>query len=106
MIIKLSLAYGFWKMFFRGKDIKLVHMTYSFLELLIFCWLTLVDISCLEFISHHIKKLLYLNKYQTRLFTNLSSIVRFSKEVRQGVPYKAEHWLALSHEQNFSKNRF
>ena len=31
-------------------------MTYPFLELLIFFWLTLVDIYCLEF-SHHIKEM-------------------------------------------------
>ena len=43
-IIKLSLAYSFRKMFFIGQNLKYVHMTYSFLELLIFFWLTLVDI--------------------------------------------------------------
>ena len=37
-IIKLPLAYGFRKMFFIGQNLKHVHMTYSFLELLIlFC---------------------------------------------------------------------
>ena len=50
-IIKLSLAYSFRKMFFIGQNLKHVHMTYSFLELLIFFWLTLVDIWCLEFFS-------------------------------------------------------
>ena len=35
-IIKLSLAYSFRKMFFIGQNLKHVHMTYSFLELLIF----------------------------------------------------------------------
>ena len=29
-------------------------MTYSFVELLIFFWLTQIDIYCLEFMSHHI----------------------------------------------------
>ena len=36
-------------------------MTYSFLELLILFGLTLVDIYCLGFISHHIKEILYVN---------------------------------------------
>ena len=43
---------------------------------------------------------------RTRLFINLSSIARFSKQLRQGVLYKAENWHALSHEQYFSKHRF
>ena len=47
-------------MFFIGQNLKHVHMTHSFLELLIFFWLTLVDI-CLEFISHHTKEILYVN---------------------------------------------
>ena len=41
-IIKLSLAYSFWKIFFIGQTLKLVLMTYSFLELLIFFLSTLV----------------------------------------------------------------
>ena len=48
-------------MFFIGQNLKHVHMTYSFLELLIFFWLTQVDIDCLEFISHHITEIWYLN---------------------------------------------
>ena len=60
-MIKLSLAYSFRKMFFIGQNLKHVHMTYSFLELLIFFWLTQVDIYCLEFISHHITEILHLN---------------------------------------------
>ena len=36
-------------------------MTYFFLELLIFFWLTLVDIWCLQFISNHTKERLYVN---------------------------------------------
>ena len=36
----------------------------------------------------------------------MSSIVRFSKYLRQGVPYKAKNWHPLSHEQYFSKHRF
>ena len=46
-IIKLSLAYSFRKMFFIGQNLNHVHMTYSFLELLIF-FLTQVDIYFLE----------------------------------------------------------
>ena len=49
-------------MFFIGQNLKYVHMTYSFLELLIFFWLTLVDIKCLEFISHHAKEIFYVNE--------------------------------------------
>ena len=45
-------------------------------------------------------------KIQTRLFINLSSIVRFSKWLCQDVPYKAETWHAWSQEQYFSKHRF
>ena len=51
-------------MFFIGQNLKHVHMTYSFLELLIFFWLTLVDIYCLELISHHAKEILYGNEYK------------------------------------------
>ena len=40
-------------MFFIGQNLKHVHMTYSFLELLIFF--------CLEFISHYTKEILYVN---------------------------------------------
>ena len=45
-------------------------------------------------------------KSRTRLFTNLLSIVNFSKYLHQGVLYKAENWHALSHEQYFLKNLF
>ena len=61
IIIKLLLAYSFRKMFFIGQNLKHVHMTYSFLERLIFSWLTLVNIFSLEFISHSIKEILYIN---------------------------------------------
>ena len=42
-------------MFFIGQNLNLFHMTYSFLELLIFFLLTQVDIYCLGvyFPSHH-----------------------------------------------------
>ena len=55
------MAYSFRKMFFIGPSLNHVSMTYSFLELLIFFWLTQIDINCLEFISHHITEILYLN---------------------------------------------
>ena len=45
-------------------------MTYSFLELLIFFWLTQVDIYSLKFISHHITEILYLDTDQTPKETN------------------------------------
>ena len=41
-------------MFFIAQNSKHFHMTYIFFELLIFFWLTLVNIFCLEFISHDI----------------------------------------------------
>ena len=31
--------------------------------------------------------------------------MRFAKELRQGVPYKAENWCDILHEQYFSKHR-
>ena len=40
-------------MFFIGQNLKHVHMTYFFVEPLIFF--------CLEFISHHTKEILYVN---------------------------------------------
>ena len=43
-------------MFFIGQNLKHVHMTYSFLELLTFFRLTL-DNLCLKFISHHTKEM-------------------------------------------------
>ena len=51
-------------MFFISQNLKHIHMTYSFIELLIFFWLTLVDTLCLEFISHHAKKIFYVNEYK------------------------------------------
>ena len=44
-------------MFFVGQDLKHVHMTYLFLNFIIF-WLTLVNIYRLEFIPHYIKGIL------------------------------------------------
>ena len=37
-------------------------MTYSVLELLIFSWLALVGICCLDFISHYTEEILYVSK--------------------------------------------
>ena len=51
-------------MFFIGQNLKHVHMTYSFPELLIFFWLSLVDIYCFDFIAHHAKERLYVNEYE------------------------------------------
>ena len=48
--------------FFFGQNLKHIHMTWSFLEVLIFTWLTLINIYCLRVISHCIKKVLYINK--------------------------------------------
>ena len=48
-------------MFFIGQNLKHVHMIYSFLELLIFFWLTL-DTYYLEFISDLTNEVLYGNK--------------------------------------------
>ena len=64
-------------MFFMGQNLHHVHMTYSFLELLIFFWLTQVDIYCLEFISYHITEIFYMettpketnHKIKTSIFT-------------------------------------
>ena len=64
------MAYSFWKMFFIGQIINHVHMTNSFLELLIFFRLTQVDIYSLKFISHHITEILYLDTDQAPKETN------------------------------------
>ena len=60
-IIKLSWVHSFRKIFSIGQNLKHVHMTCYFLEFLVFFWLTLVNGYCLEFISHHIKEILYIN---------------------------------------------
>ena len=41
-MIKFLLAYSFRKIFSIGQNLKHIHMTHSFFELLIFFWLTLV----------------------------------------------------------------
>ena len=55
------------------------------------------------FYSRHI---VWCIKSRTRLFINLSSIVKFSKQLHQSVPCKAKNWHAWSLEQYFSKHRF
>ena len=52
----------FRKCFKLTKSQKNIHMTYSFLELLIFFWLLLVGIHCLEFISQYIKEISKVNE--------------------------------------------
>ena len=47
-------------MFFTGQNLKHVHITYSLFELLIFFWLTLVNVFCLEFISRYFNEILYI----------------------------------------------
>ena len=55
-------------MFFIGQNLNHVHITYSFLELLIFFWLNQIDIYCLEIISYHITEILNL-EIKTNIFT-------------------------------------
>ena len=57
------------------KGLKHVHMTYSFLVLLIFLLSTLVNIYYLEFISHHIKEILYVNTNSYNHFQQTFSFV-------------------------------
>ena len=70
-------------------------------------YLTAISQPCYDvliiFSSRHI---VWCIKSRTRLFINLSSIVKFSKQLRQGVPYKAENWHAWSHEQYFLEPHF
>ena len=60
------------------------------------------------FSSQHVlgRHIVWCIKSRTRLFTNFSSISRFSKYLYQGVLYKAEKLDASSHEQYFSKHHF
>ena len=54
-------------MLFIGQNFKHVPMTYSFLELLIFFFVnSSIDIYCLDFISHHINEILYVNTNSNR----------------------------------------
>ena len=55
------------------------------------------------FSSQHI---IWYIKCQTRLFINLSSIVRFSEQLRQSAPYIAENWYTWSYEQYLSTHHF
>ena len=52
------------------------------------------------------RRIVWCIKSRTRLFTNLLLISRFSRQLYQGVLYKAEIWHALSQEQYFSKQHF
>ena len=38
-----------WKIFFIGQNLNHIHGTYSFGEILIFFWVTVVDVFCLKF---------------------------------------------------------
>ena len=83
------MPYSFRKMFFLGQDINHVHMTYSFLKLLIFFWLTQVDIYSLKFISHHITEILYLDTNKTPKETNhgikTSIFTCFFREIKTNI---------------------
>ena len=48
-------------MLFNGQNLKHVHMTYSFLELLIFFWFTLLDNQSEVCFSPHQKEIFYVN---------------------------------------------
>ena len=48
-ITKLLLAYSFQKVFFISKDLKHVHVTYSFDELFIFFRSIMLNVFCLKF---------------------------------------------------------
>ena len=61
-----------------------------------------------NFYSQHVleRRIVWCIKSRTHLFTNLSLISRSSKQLHQGVLYKAETWHALSQEQYFLKYHF
>ena len=73
------MAYSFRKILFIGQNLKHVHMTYSFLELLIFFWLTLDTISVWSlFLSSQKKYFMWVQtlwetnyKIKTIIFKNL-----------------------------------
>ena len=68
--VKLSLTYSFQKMLFIGQNLKHNHMASSFFELLIFFWLTLVNIDCLEFISRYIREIQSPKEANCKRYTN------------------------------------
>ena len=76
-------------MFFIGQNINHVHMTNSFLELLIFFWITQVDIYSLKFISYHITEIFYLDTDQTPKETNheikRSIFICFFHEIKKNI---------------------
>lgn len=60
--IKLLLAYSFWEIILIAPNLKHAYVTYSFHELLIFFWSTLVNTFCLKTdLLFHIKEMLYVN---------------------------------------------
>ena len=62
----------------------------------------------ITFSSQHVlgRHIVWYIKGPACLFTNLSSISRFSKKLHQGKLYKAEKWHVLSHEKYFSTHHF
>ena len=75
----LLLAFFLWNIFFTGQNLKHVHVTYSFLELLIFFSLPLADTYCLEFFSHHIKEILNVNTNSKRnQSSNRNKVIKVS----------------------------
>ena len=80
-------CYRFEKMLFIGQNLKHVHMTSSFLERLIFFWLILVNIYCLEFISLHqrytnMKEIQIATHFHLSLIMMLKNLVFFSCKVK------------------------
>ena len=72
-MIKLSLAYGFRKMFFNGQNLKHVYMTIP--ELLIFIWLT-------QSVWSFRNSRLELTRYSVSVFEVSEAVVqRFSVQV-------------------------
>ena len=61
-----------------------------------------------NFYSQHVLeiRIVWCIKSRTLLFTNLSLFSRFSKQLHQGIHYKAETWHVLSQGQYFSKHHF
>ena len=85
----------------------LLHLTWLLLHFFKKYYLTAISQPCYDvliiFSSRHI---FWCIKSRTCLFVYLSSIVRFSKKLRNGVLYKAENWHTWWYEQYFSKHRF
>ena len=99
-------------MFFICQNLKHVHIIFSFLELLIFFWLTLIHIHCLGFISHHLNEILYVNtnsernqswyiNKETYIFTCLWYWCWKNKQLK--IPYQQFLILRRNHLQMFFK---